>query len=162
MKKDASLLVFLVVIALASVLTTPTEPVEPPPEEEIRIGDVAKIDEVKDAQAPDGVYVKTKGGWAYHPGEKLPKAEIAAFMNSQLAESGAGLALIVLIFVLILNLKSGKKRKAAARDMKRISGVSQAEFQMLIRKLSGMEQILQNLTPDNAEKAKGRKGKWWV
>lgn len=168
-RNDASALVVFALIAILSAAFHPA-PVqqEPPPVEETRIGDVAEvsvIDEVKDANAENGWYKKTKGGWMFWPestveGDKPPKAELAAFMSGQLAESVAGLVVLALPFVLVITWKLRKRKKANDRDMKRISGVSQAEFQALIRKLSGMEQILHNLTPENGESRNGGRKRW--
>lgn len=167
-RNDASLLCALVAIAILSAIFAPPESVqkaEPPPVEGIRIGDiadVAEVDPVKDVKAPEGYYRKTKGGWAFIPEAavndgKPPMEMFANFVNARFAESAAGLAVIVIPLILIIRAKGHKKRKANERDMKRISGVSQAEFQALIRKLSGMEQILQNLLPENGQKQNGGK-----
>lgn len=168
-KNDASALVVFALVAILSAAFHPA-PVqqEPPPVEETRIGDVAdvaEIDEVKDANAESGWYKKTKGGWIFWPdgttdGSKPPKVELAAFMSGQLTESIAGLAVLVLPFIFVIRWKLRKRKKANDRDMKRISGVSQAEFQALIRKLAGMEQILHNLTPENGESRNGVKKRW--
>lgn len=169
MKKDASALCVLCVFALLSFVFSPPEPVqaEPPPVEETRIGDVAEIDPVKDANAEKGWYKKTKGGWMFWPentvgDDKPPRAELAAFMGGELTESVAGLALLALPIILVIAGRRRAKRKANNKDMKRISGVSQAEFHALIRKLSGIEQILHSLTPDGVEKENGGKKRWGI
>lgn len=156
-------------MAILSAAFSPAAPVpEPEPPEELRIGDVAEvaeIDEVRDANAENGWYKKTKGGWMFWPeetvdGTKPPKAELAAFMDSEVMRSAAGLAVIALLITLVIGGKRRKKKRANDREMKRISGVSQAEFQFLVRKLSGMEQILRNLMPEHEENKKGRKKRW--
>ncbi len=169
-RNDASA---LVVFALVAVLSAALHPApaqqEPPPVEEIRISDVAEvaeIDPVKDADAESGWYKKTKGGWIFWPektvdSDKPPKAELAAFMSGQLTESVAGLLALATPFAVVFLFKRRKRKRENAREMKRIiSGVSQAEFQSLIRKLSGMEQILHNLTPENGESGNGGKKRW--
>lgn len=172
MKKRINDASALIVFALFAILSAAFHPAsvqqEPPPVEETRIGDVAEvedIDVVKDANAENGWYKKTKGGWVFWPektvdSDKPPKAELAAFMSGQLTESVAGLLLLLAPFALVIAWKLRKRKKANDRDMKRISGVSQAEFQALIRKLSGMEQILHSLTPENGESRHGGKKRW--
>lgn len=89
-------------------MSTPAR--EPPPTEELRIGDVAEvadIDEVKDANAENGWYKKTKGGWMFWPEgttdeSKPPKAELAAFMNNEMMESVIGLLILAAPFVLVI------------------------------------------------------------
>lgn len=163
---DASMLIVFAALAVLSAALTPAPAaVEPEPVEEIRIGDVAEIDPVQDANAEKGWYRKTKGGWMFWPEgtvdeSKPPKAELAAFMSGELAESAAGLAVLVSPFALIIAVKRRKRRQANDRDMKRISGVSQAEFQALIRKLSGVEQILHNLVPEETGNKKGSGKRW--
>ena len=169
MKKDASALCVLCMFALLSFVFSTPESVqaEPTPVKETRIGEVAEIDPVKDANAEKGWYKKTKGGWMFWPEgtmdeSKPPRAELAAFMGGELTESVAGLAFLALPIILVIAGQRRTKHKANNKDMKRISGVSQAEFQALIRKLSGMEQILHNLTPDNVEKENGGKKRWGI
>ena len=142
-----------VAILCAAHTSTPAQ--APPPLEEIRIGDVAEvevaeIDEVKDANAEKGWYKKTKGGWMFWPegttdASKPPKAELAAFMNSELADSVLGLLILVAPFVLVIRAKRRKKK----RDVVPQSGVSQIQYQALMRQLTGMNQILQNVMPDD-------------
>lgn len=159
---DASALVVFAAVAILSTAFHPAPTPQEPPVEEIRIGDVAEIDPVKDANAENGWYKKTRGGWIFWPENtvdesKPPKSELAAFMGGELFESIAGLLILTAPFILVFAGKRRKRKRANDRDMKRISGVSQAEFQALIRKLSGMEQILHNLTPDSEEKRGGKK-----
>lgn len=138
-------------ILCAAHMSTPAR--EPPPEE-IRIGDVAEveveeIDEVKDVRAANGWYKKTKGGWMFWPEgttdeSKPPKAELAAFMNSQLLESVGGLLILAAPLVLIITLKRRKKKREGGSP----NGVSQIQYQALMRQLTGMNRILQNVMPD--------------
>ena len=137
-------------ILCAAHMSTPAR--EPPPPEELRIGDVAEvaeIDPVKDANAEKGWYKKTKGGWMFWPEEtvdesKPPKAELAAFMNSQLLESVGGLLIFAAPFVLVIRAKRRRKK----RDNIPKNGMSQIQYQALMRQLTGMNQILQNVMPD--------------
>lgn len=153
--------------AILSAAFAPPAPVqqEPPADEQVRIGEVANPDNVLDASADEGYYKKTKYGWIFWPdgttdGSKPPKAELAAFVSGEMTESVVGLLIIASPFVLIVMGKRRKRKKANERDMKRISGVSQAEFQFLIRKLSGMEQILHNLMPEDRKNKNGGKKRW--
>lgn len=160
-----------IVVAILSAAFSPAAPApEPEPPEEIRIGDVAKVaepDEVKDANAPEGYYEKTKYGIVYIPksaasNRKDAEAIFATFMNNQMAESVAGLALFVSPFILVFRWKARKRKQASEKDMKRISGVSQAEFQAYMRKVNEIAQVLQNVIPDgaNAGGKSGGKNKW--
>lgn len=158
-----------IIAAILSAAFAPSAPVQEPPEE-IRIGDVAEveeIDEVKDANAENGWYKKTKGGWMFWPegavdSGKPPNAELAAFMNSELVESAVGLALLALPFVLVVHWKARSKKRAGEKEMKRVSGVSQAEFQSYMRKVNEIAQVLRNVVPDGSEadKKSGRKNGW--
>ena len=140
-----------VAILCAAHMSTPARE---PPAEEIRIGDVAEveveeIDEVKDVRAANGWYKKTKGGWMFWPEgttdeSKPPKAELAAFMNSQLLESVGGLLILAAPFILIITLKRRKKKREGGSP----NGVSQIQYQALMRQLTGMNRILQNVMPD--------------
>ena len=135
----------------AAHMSTPAR--EPPPEE-IRIGDVAEveveeIDEVKDVRAANGWYKKTKGGWMFWPEgtvdeSKPPKAELAAFMDGQLMKSVVGLLILAAPLVLVIRVKRRRKK----RDGIPKTGMSQIQYQALMRQLTGMNQILQNVMPD--------------
>ena len=139
-----------VAILCAAHTSTPAQ--APPPAEEIRIGDVAEVEEidpVKDANAEKGWYKKTKGGWMFWPEgttdeSKPPKAELAAFMNSELADSVLGLLILAAPFALVIRAKRRKKK----RDVVPQSGVSQIQYQALMRQLSGMARILKSVVPD--------------
>ena len=157
----------LLVVALLCAAHTPAPE---PPAEEIRIGDVAEveveeIDEVKDVRAPNGWYKKTKGGWMFWPEKtvdenKPPKAELAAFMNSEMAESVIGLLFIAAPFILVILARCRKKK----RDILPRDGVSQVQYQALMRQLSGIARILENVVPDEdgrgVKVTERRKGKW--
>ena len=104
---------------------------------------------MKDANAEKGWYKKTKGGWMFWPEgtveeSKPPKAELAAFMNSQLLESVGGLLILAAPLVLIITLKRRKKKREGGSP----NGVSQIQYQALMRQLTGMNRILQNVMPD--------------
>ena len=139
-----------VAILCAAHTSTPAQ--APPPAEEIRISDVAEvaeIDEVKDTNAENGWYKKTKGGWMFWPEgttdeSKPPKAELAAFMNSELADSVLGLLILAAPFALVIRAKRRKKK----RDVVPQSGVSQIQYPALMRQLSGMARILKSVVPD--------------
>ena len=75
---------------------------------------------------------------------KPPKAELAAFMDSQLMESVGGLLILAAPFVLVIRAKRRKKKC----DGVPMNGMSQIQYQALMRQLSGMNQILQNVMPD--------------
>ena len=141
-----------VAILCAAHTSTPAQ--APPPAEEIRIGDVAEvevaeIDEVKDANAEKGWYKKTKGGWMFWPEgtvneSKPPNAELATFMDGQLMESVVGLLILAAPLVLVICAKLRKKKRDAVPQ----SGVSQIQYQALMRQLSGMARILESVVPD--------------
>ena len=141
---------FLAVAVLCAAHTSaPAQ--APPPAEEIRIGDVAEvaeIDEVKDANAEKGWYKKTKGGWMFWPEgttdeSRPPKAELAAFMNNETLESVVGLLFLAAPFVLVIRARRRRKR-----DVLPQGGVSQVQYQALMRQLSGIARILENVVPD--------------
>lgn len=157
-----------IVAAILSAALSPAAPVqETEPPEEIRIGDVAEvaeIDPVKDANAEKGWYKKTKGGWMFWPEgtvdeSKPPKAELAAFMNSELTESVIGLALLAFPVVLVIRWKARKRKRANEKDMKRVSGVSQSEFQAYMRKVNEIASVLHNVIPDSADAGRKNGGK---
>ena len=140
-------------VAILCAAHMPSAPAQaPPPPEELRIGDVAEvaeIDPVKDANAEKGWYKKTKGGWMFWPEgttdeSKPPKAELAAFMNSQLLESVGGLLILAAPLVLVITLKRRKRKREGGSP----NGVSQIQYQALMRQLTGMNRILQNVMPD--------------
>lgn len=139
-------------VAILCAAHMPSTPAQEPPPEEIRIGDVAEvaeIDPVKDANAEKGWYKKTKGGWMFWPEgtvdeSKPPNAELAAFMDGQLMESVGGLLILALPFVLVIRAKRRKKKREGVPQ----NGVSQIQYQALMRQLAGMNQILQNVVPD--------------
>ena len=135
----------------AAHMSTPAR--EPPPEE-IRIGDVAEveveeIDEVKDVRAANGWYKKTKGGWMFWPEgttdeSRPPKKELAAFMDGQLMESVVGLLILAAPLVLIILARRRKRKREGGSP----NGVSQIQYQALMRQLSGIARILENVVPD--------------
>ena len=129
-------------------------PAQEPPSEEIRIGDVAEveveeIDEVKDVRAANGWYKKTKGGWMFWPEgttdeSRPPKKELTAFMDGQLMESVLGLLILAVPLVLLILVRRRKKKRADGSP----NGVSQIQYQALMRQLTGMARILENVVPD--------------
>ena len=147
-----------VAILCAAHISTPAQE---PPAEEIRIGDVAEveveeIDEVKDVRAANGWYKKTKGGWMFWPEgttdeSRPPTKELAAFMDGQLMESVLGLLILAAPLVLVIQAKRRRKKREGAPP----NGVSQIQYQAIMRQLTGMNQILQNVMPD--ENGRGAK-----
>lgn len=148
---------FLAVAVLCAAHTS--APAPELPAEEIRIGDVAEvaeIDEVKDANAEKGWYKKTKGGWMFWPEgttdeSRPPKAELAAFMNNETLEAVVGLLFLAAPFVLVIRARRRKKKREGDSP----NGVSQIQYQALMRQLSGIARILENVMPD--EEANGVK-----
>lgn len=158
---------FIAVAILSAALAPPAPVQEPEPPPEARIEEVADPDNILDANAENGFYKKTKYGWIFWPdgttdGNKPPKAELAAFVNGELAESAIGLALLALPFALVARWKARKRKRAGEKELKRVSGVSQAEFQAYMRKVNEIAQVLQNVIPDGAgaDKKSGRKNRW--
>lgn len=166
MKHDASLLILFAALAILSAAFSPSESAqaEPTPVEEIRIGnvaEVAEIDEVKDVKAANGWYKKTRGGWMFWPEgtvdeSKPPKAELAAFMGSELAQSIAGMLVLLIPFVLVIFAKRRGARRKNAKELKRVGGASDAEFQALKGQVALLAAAMQSVMPENAGIEKGR------
>lgn len=143
---------------------TQQEQVETPPE--IRIGDVAKIaaiDEVKDADAPPGTYIKTDTGWAFIPdtsnsadGDTPQNPPVTASMKTQpmtdeLVETVGGTLILVVLGAAAWKISGIGKKKGKTHTG---DGVSQMELQTLMRRLNTVAQIMESVTPDgNGAKA---------
>lgn len=139
-------------VALLCAAHMPSAPPREPSTEELRIGDVAEvadIDVIKDANADNGWYKKTKGGWIFWPektvdGNKPPKAELAAFANGEMMESVVGLLCLTAPLVLVVRVRRRKKKRGGVPQ----NGVSQVQYQSLMRQLSGMARILESVVSD--------------
>lgn len=161
----------LIVIALLCGIFAPSdnqaqqERVETPPE--IRVGDLAQIadiDEVKDANAPNGMYKKTDKGWSYIPdsaeNDQPPKAAVTASMKAklipdELAETIGG-ALILALCGVAAWKASGIGRKNKARPG---NGVSQIELQALMRRVNSIAEIMENVVPGVDGAKAGKRGR---
>lgn len=174
MRKDASLLCVLLAIMLLSAITAPPEPIQnvdpSHAEATVKVADMTASD-IEEAAVKKGWYKLGRNGLSYWGGDeasidavqKPPTEKFAAFVNQEMMESAAGLAVIALPFVLIIRAKQRKKRKADDRDMKRISGVSSAEFQAYMRKVNEIAELLPNIIPNGASasgKKNGGKKRW--
>lgn len=151
----------LIVIALLCGIFAPSdnqaqqERVETPPE--IRVGDLAQIadiDEVKDANAPNGMYKKTDKGWSYIPdsaeNDQPPKAAVTASMKAELipdelAETIGGALILALCGVAAWKASGIGRKKSKVRPG---NGTSQIELQALMRRINTVAEIMENVVPD--------------
>lgn len=163
----------LILIALLCGVFAPldsqAQQAEPPPE--IRVGDVAQIadiDEVKDANAPNGTYKKTDNGWAFIPdstqNDATQKATVTASMNvepipDELVETIGGALILLLCCAAAWKISGIGKKKSKARPG---NGVSQIELQALMRRMNTIAEIMENCVPEEngakaVERGRGKK-----
>lgn len=148
----------LILIALLCGLFAPPASVqEDEPPLEIRIGDVAEIasiDEVKDANAPNGTYKKSDNGWAFVPDAAPGTTKIAASakaepMTDESAGAVGGTLIVIAIAAAMLKFSgAGKKRSEAANI------TQNAELQTLVRRLDNMARIMEGVAPDTEGRRK--------
>lgn len=147
------MLALLVAIAVLWGAFTPPAPVQQDTPPEIRVGDVAEIagvDEVKDANAPNGTYVKTDNGWAFVPdtftsaeGDAPPKAPVTASMTDETIETAGGALVLAVLGVFAWKMSGiGKRGKTRPGDSTSI------ELLSLVRRLDTMAQIMEGVAPD--------------
>ncbi|MBP5717391.1 MAG: hypothetical protein J6X53_00220 [Abditibacteriota bacterium] len=170
MKKDASALCVLLVIALLSAAFSPSESAkaEPPPVETVvKVADMT-VSDIEEAAAKKGWYKLGRNGLSFWGGDeasidavqKPPTEKFAAFMGGELMESVIGLVLLALPVVLAIAAKRRGTRRKSAKELKRVGGVSDAEFQTLKGQVAVIAAALQNIIPDSAENKNGRKKRW--
>ena len=154
------MLALLVTVAVLWGMFAPPAPVQQDTPPEIRIGDfaeIAAIDEAKDANAPNGTYVKSDNGWAFIPdtsnsaeGDTPSKPSVTASMQTQPMTDDTVEAVGGALILVVLGAAAWKMSGIGKKKVKTHTGnsVSQIELQTLMRRLNTVAQIMESVTPD--------------